>query len=146
MKVERTTEIAAPPERVYELVMDPRRLKEWVTIHDDLEEAPEGQLERGSKLTQVLKLAGRRFHVRWTIVENDACRRVVWEGAGPVASHARVVYEFESNSNGTRFTYLNEYRLPGGPFGRLAGSALSRVTAKELDGSLARLKRIVENY
>ena len=146
MKVERTTEIAAPPDRVYDLVMDPRRLEEWVTIHHYLEDAPEGQLKEGSKLTQVLKLAGRRFHVRWTVVENDPCRRVVWEGDGPVASHARVVYQFEPNSNGTRFTYLNEYRLPGGPFGRLAGSAVSRITAKELDGSLARLKQIVEKY
>jgi carbon monoxide dehydrogenase subunit G len=145
VKVERTIDIAAPPERVYDLVMDPRRLEQWVTIHDLLEQAPDGQLEQGLTLVQRLKLAGRRFTVRWTVVENEQCRRVVWEGDGPVASHARVVYEFEPNSEGTRFSYLNEYRLPGGPFGRLAGSALSRVTAKELDGSLARLKRIVES-
>ena len=144
MRVERSTDIAATPERVYDLVMDPRRLEEWVTIHDHLEDAPDGSLEGGSKLTQYLRLAGRRFKVRWTVVENDPCRRVVWDGHGPVASHARVVYEFESNSGGTRFTYVNEYRLPGGPLGRLAGSAVSRVTAKELDGSLARLKRILE--
>jgi uncharacterized protein YndB with AHSA1/START domain len=144
MKVERTTEIAAPPERVYELVMNPRRLEDWVTIHDHLEDAPDGQLQRGSRLTQVLRLAGRRFHVRWTVVENEPCKRVVWEGDGPVASHARVIYEFEPNATGTRFKYLNEYRLPGGPFGRLAGTAVSRVTAKELDATLARLKHILE--
>jgi carbon monoxide dehydrogenase subunit G len=144
MKVERTVEIAAPPERVYEVVMDPDRLEDWVTIHHQLEDAPNGRLKKGSKLTQVLKLAGTRFHVRWTVVENDPCVRVVWEGRGPVTSHARVVYEFEGNGDGTTFSYLNEFELPGGALGRLAGRAVSRVTQKELDGSLQRLRSLVE--
>jgi uncharacterized protein YndB with AHSA1/START domain len=145
MRVERQTEIAAPPDRVYRVVMDPTRLEEWVTIHHDLDDAPPVRLERHSQLGQTLKLAGRKFHVDWTVVENDPCRRVVWEGRGPVRSRARVVYEFEQNGlGGTRFAYTNEYDLPGGVIGRLAGRSLARMTAKELDGSLARLKRLVE--
>ena len=144
MKVERTIEIAAPAKQVYDIVMDPSRLTDWVTIHDRLEDAPNGRLKRGSKLTQRLKLAGRSFTVRWTVVENDPCRRVVWEGRGPVGSHAQVVYSFSENGNGTRFSYMNQYDLPGGPVGRIAGHAVSRVTEKELDGSLQRLKSLVE--
>lgn len=144
MKVERSVEIASPPDRIYDLVMDPRRLEEWVTIHDHLEEAPEGSLRKGSRLTQCLKLAGRKFNVRWEVVENERERRVVWDGKGPVRSHARVIYEFEPNEDGTRFSYTNEYELPGGPLGRVAGGAVRRITAKELDGSLDRLKKLVE--
>ena len=143
MKVERTVQISAPPRRVYEVVMDPRRLEDWVTIHHELADAP-AVLKKGSKLTQSLKLAGRRFTVRWTVVENDPCRKVVWEGKGPVGSTARVEYRFAENGEGTRFSYLNEYALPGGVLGRLAGRPVSRVTAGELDGSLQRLKSLVE--
>jgi uncharacterized protein YndB with AHSA1/START domain len=146
MKVERDICIDAPPERVYDVVMDPHRLEDWVTIHDHLEDAPAGPLKKGSKLTQILKLAGRRFHVRWTVVENEPCKRVVWEGRGPVGSHARVIYEFADSSNGDRtdFRYCNEYDLPGGPLGRLAGRGVARVTQKELDVTLQKLKRIIE--
>jgi uncharacterized membrane protein len=144
VKVERTIEIDAPARQVYEIVMNPARLGDWVTIHDHLEDAPSGQLKRGSKLTQALKLAGRRFKVRWTVVENDPCRRVVWEGRGPVGSHAQVVYSFDEDGQGTRFSYMNKYDLPGGPVGRVAGHAVARVTEKELDGSLQRLKSLVE--
>jgi carbon monoxide dehydrogenase subunit G len=144
VKAERTVQVEAPPERVYDLVMDPDRLDEWVTIHDHLEDAPSGQLEEGSHLTQCLRLAGRKFKVRWTVVQNDHCRRVVWEGKGPVASHARVVYEFEPNGGGTRFSYANEYELPGGPLGRLAERTVSRMTKKALHDSLQRLKELVE--
>jgi carbon monoxide dehydrogenase subunit G len=144
MKVEKTIEIAAPPERVYEVVMDPRHLEDWVTIHDHLEGAPDGRLKTGSELTQCLKLAGRRFHVNWKVVEDDPCRRVVWDGKGPVRSHARVAYEFEPNGSGTRFSYCNEYDLPGGVLGRAAGGAVKRVTGKEVDATLQRLKQLVE--
>jgi uncharacterized membrane protein len=144
VKVERTIEIDAPARQVYEIVMNPARLGDWVTIHDHLEDAPQGQLKRGSKLTQALKLAGRRFKVRWTVVENDPCRRVVWEGRGPVGSHAQVVYSFDEDGRGTRFSYMNKYDLPGGPVGRVASHAVARVTEKELDGSLQRLKSLVE--
>jgi carbon monoxide dehydrogenase subunit G len=144
VRVERTVDIAASPQEVYDVVMDPERLEEWVTIHHHLEDAPNGRLRKGSKMTQVLKLAGTKFHVRWTVVENEPFVRVVWEGRGPVASHARVVYELEGNGDGTRFRYLNEYDLPGGALGRIAGRAVSRVTQKELEGSLQRLKSLVE--
>ena len=144
MKVERQIDLGAPREEVYRLLMDPNRLGDWVTIHDHLDDAPSGNLVEGSKLTQCLRLAGRKFTVRWTVVENDPCERVVWEGKGPLASHARVVYEFEPNAKGTRFSYTNEYDLPGGVFGRLAGRTVMRVTAKEVDGSLQRLKSIVQ--
>ena len=59
MKVERSVEIAAAPGEVYNVVMDPARLDDWVTIHDHLEDAPNGQLKRGSKLTQTLRVAGQ---------------------------------------------------------------------------------------
>jgi carbon monoxide dehydrogenase subunit G len=144
MKVERTVDIAAPPREVYDIVMDPSRLGDWVTIHDRLEDAPKGQLRQGSKLTQCLRLAGRRFTVRWTVAENDPCKRVVWEGRGPVGSHAQVVYGFNENGQGTRFSYMNHYDLPGGPLGRIAGRAVSRVTEKEADVSLQKLKSLLE--
>jgi uncharacterized membrane protein len=144
MRVERTTHIAAPAKDVYDVVMDPRRLGDWVTIHHHLEGSPRTPLQKGSELTQSLKLAGRTFRVHWHVVENAPCEHVVWEGRGPLASHARVEYRFDSNRGGTDFSYVNEYDLPGGPLGRVAGRAVSRVTQKEVDGSLQRLKQLVE--
>jgi uncharacterized membrane protein len=144
MRVERAIHIAAPPEAVYDIVMDPARLSEWVTIHDHLESSSQSPLQKGSELTQVLKLAGRRFKVHWNVIENQPCEHVVWEGRGPVASHARVEYRFNSNAGGTDFSYVNEYDLPGGALGRIAGRAVARVTQKELDATLQRLRQLVE--
>jgi uncharacterized protein YndB with AHSA1/START domain len=145
VRVERSVEIAATPERIYEVIMDPACLERWVTIHAALEDAPDGQLENGSELTQRLQLAGRGFTVHWKVVENRPARRVEWVGSGPMRSHAGVTYQLEpSDDGGTRFTYTNEFALPGGPLGRVAGSVVRRVTAGELDRSLDRLRAMVE--
>jgi carbon monoxide dehydrogenase subunit G len=145
VKFERTIDIDAPPESVYEVVMDPQHLEDWVSIHQSLMDAPGGELKQGSELTQCLKLAGRKFNVTWKVVEDNCPVRVVWEGQGPVHSHAKVVYEFERAKNGgTRFSYMNEYDLPGGPLGKLAGRSVSGVARREADKSLQRLKKLIE--
>ena len=144
MKVERSIQLAAAPEDVYRLVMDPRRLKDWVSLHKRLKEAPEGELAEGSKLTQTLKVAGQRFTVRWTVVEDECPTRVVWEGHGPVRTTAKVTYGFAKRDGGTSFSYCNEYELPGGAAGRFAGRAVSGVAARETERSLERLKRLLE--
>ncbi len=145
MKVEQSVDIAATPERIYAVIMDPACLARWVTIHKELEDAPAGQLRRGSELTQRLHLAGRDFTVHWKVVENEPARRVVWEGSGPLRSHAGVTYEFApEGDDGTRFTYTNEFALPGGPLGRFAGPVVRRVTSGEIDRSLERLRALVE--
>lgn len=144
MKVEHNTRVAAPPQRLYDVVMDPGRLEDWVTIHRHLEGTPPPLLKSGSKLTQCLKLAGKKFKVNWTVVEDEPCKHVVWEGRGPLASRARVEYRFEPDGDTTNFYYVNEYDLPGGALGRFAGKAVARVTQRELEGSLQRLKALVE--
>lgn len=145
MNVKRKIDIAASAQDIYAVVMDPHRLKEWVTIHQSLKDAPKGNLKKGSTLTQYLKLAGRSFKVEWTVSENDPAKRVVWDGKGPLRSKAKVIYDMSDNSGDkTHFTYLNEYELPGGPLGRMAGPAVRKVTGKELDASLERLRKLVE--
>ena len=85
-----------------------------MTIHDSLQDAPDRPLERGSELTEVLRIAGRTFRARWTVVENEPCKRVVWQGRGPLGSDARVVYRFDCVDEGreTTFSFINEYELP----------------------------------
>lgn len=144
MRVEHTEVIAAPPSELFDVVTDPRRLEDWVTIHEELVQAPAGALRKGSRLTQKLKLAGRCFTVEWKVVESERPRRVVWEGHGPVHSEASVTYELAPNGDGTRFSYVNDYHLPGGPLGRLAGPLVKRVTKRELQASLERLRALVE--
>ena len=84
--VKATIDIDAPPEDVWEALMDPTRLREWVTIHRKLGKSPKPPLELGDELDQTLCLRGVNFKVHWTVREADRPRRAVWEGKGPARS------------------------------------------------------------
>ena len=144
MKVERTIEIAARPGEVYDLIADPDRLGEWVTIHQYVDGDAPAELVEGAKMTQCLKLAGRNFKVKWKVVESDRPNRLVWEGRGPMRSKAKVVNSLTPTDKGTRFSHLNEYSLPGGPLGNMAGPVVRRVTGGEVDKTLQQLKELLE--
>ncbi|MEA2353323.1 MAG: hypothetical protein QOJ14_1737 [Thermoleophilaceae bacterium] len=144
-KLEREIEIHASPERVYDVLADPDCLGEWVTIQEELEEAPNGDLVAGSTLRQRMKIAGQRFRLSWTVVEADRPNRIVWDGRGPMHTKAKAIYELSaSGDGGTRFSYMNEYELPGGVAGRIAGRAIAKASGREADRTLERLKQLVE--
>lgn len=144
--VQCVTEITVPPEQVWEIVMDPRRLGDWVTIHRDLGDVP-ARLECGSTFEQTLNIRGAHLHVAWTVVDLDPPHRAVWEGRGPAHSRASIVYELQPlGAAGTRFGYTNEFKPPGGPLGAVAGRVLvGGLSQREAQRSLERLKQLAES-
>jgi carbon monoxide dehydrogenase subunit G len=145
MEIRESVELAAPPQEVFDLLMDVDRLGEWVTAHRAIVDQPEGPLSEGSSFTQKLRLAGLSFKVGWQVTRLERPRLVEWRGKGPGGSDARVCYALSGNGGGTRFDYVNEFRLPGGRLAQLAGRAIGKDRARrEARGSLERLKRLLE--
>lgn len=139
-------EIAAPIERVWETVMDPSRLGDWVTIHRSVGHVSDHPLRRGSTMDQSMCVRGITFRVHWTLMEVDSPRHALWEGGGPAHSTAIIRYELSSEGDGrTAFKYTNEFRPPGGRLGNVASRFIVGATSeREANSSLARLKALVE--
>lgn len=145
--VKASIEIGVPPEKVWDVIMDPSHYDDWVTIHRKLGHVDSGELREGFRVDQTLCLHHANFKVKWSLVECDAPYHAVWEGKGPAGSHARIVDKLVALDRGgrTRFDYLNEYYQPGGILGRMAGRVLVTHTAeREAAQSLARLKAYLE--
>jgi uncharacterized protein YndB with AHSA1/START domain len=139
-------DIDAPVERVWETVMDPYRLKDWVTIHRALEDVSGGQLRKGSTMEQVLHMRGVSFHVRWTLIDVNVPSRAEWDGRGPAHSRARILYQLSGDDAGpTTFEYTNEFTPPGGRLGSVASRVIvGAASEREAHNSLTRLKALVE--
>lgn len=144
MRVEREVTFPARPDAVYDLVMDPHRLGEWVAVHAWVRDAPDGPLTQGSELVQGFRLAGFPFEVRWTVVQAERPVSALWEGRGPGGSRARVSYALAPAGAGTRFGYVNEFELPGGPLALAAAPMITAQASRDVDTTLERLRRLLE--
>ena len=65
-------EIAAPIESVWETIMDPARLGDWVTIHKSVKNVSDSPLRQGATMDQSMHVRGLTFRVHWTLVVVDA--------------------------------------------------------------------------
>jgi uncharacterized protein YndB with AHSA1/START domain len=139
-------EIDAPRDRVYDAVLDPDHLDEWVTIHRRVNHRDDGPLRKGFEMDQTLHLRGANFKVHWTLTEADRPDRATWEGRGPAHSYARTSYRLVSTDGGvTRFEYENEFTVPGGFLGAAASRVIvGGVPQREANRSLQRLKALLE--
>jgi uncharacterized protein YndB with AHSA1/START domain len=145
--VEAKIEIAAPIERVWETVMDPRRFGEWVTIHRSVSGVSADPQARGAKMDQVMHMRGVSFKVHWLLAEVDVPRLAVWEGHGPAHSKAGIRYELSRGTDGqpTVFHYVNDFAVPGGRLGATASRlVVGAASEREAHRSLARLKELLE--
>ena len=138
--------IDAPIERVWQTIMDPQRLSDWVTIHKSVSHISDSPLHAGSTMDQSMHVRGLTFKVHWTLMAVDSPRHAEWEGGGPAHSTAVIRYELSSNDDGrTTFQYTNEFHVPGGRLGNVASRMIVGATSeREALKSLERLKALVE--
>jgi hypothetical protein len=102
-----TTAIAAPAERVWELLTDVGRWPIWNTTVDRVA----GQVALGAAVTVYTKMSpGRAFPV--TVAELDAPRRMVWRGGMPLGLFVGTrTYMIAPQSGGTvRFEMREEFK------------------------------------
>jgi uncharacterized membrane protein len=138
--------IHAPVQAVWDTVMDPSRLGDWVTIHRSVRDVSSNPLRRGSTMDQLLHLRGVTFRVRWTLIDVHAPNHAEWEGQGPAHSKARIRYELSPDGDdATVFDYMNEFTPPGGRLGSAASKMIvGTASEREARNSLERLKALLE--
>jgi uncharacterized protein YndB with AHSA1/START domain len=140
-----STRIAAAPADVWEMIMNPSRLGDWVTIHRRLIHADDGPPRVGYEMDQQIHLRGVNLVVHWKLVDCRANQLAVWKGAGPARSRARTEYKLSTEGDGTRFDYRNEFRPPLGPVGAIVSRALvGGMPEREAKRTLDRLRAYLE--
>ncbi|MEA2242986.1 MAG: hypothetical protein QOD24_2542 [Solirubrobacteraceae bacterium] len=143
--VRASIEIAAPIEDVWESIIDPSRIREWVTIVDSIDHVDRGPVRPGFRMDQTLHLRGVHFKVRWTLEEVYVPTYARWVGTGPARSTATTEYRLSAGDGHTRFDYCNEFRTPFGPLGAAASKVIvGGIPEKEANASLRRLKENLE--
>jgi len=144
--VNASIEISVPQREVWEAIMDPARINEWVTIVQSIDHDDGGPLRPGYRMDQTLCIRGISFKVHWTLKYVEEPQYARWEGRGPARSRAVTEDRLVTRNGVTRFDYHNEFRTPLGPIGAFASRAfVGGIPQKEANASLQLLKQILEH-
>jgi len=118
VEVRETIEIDAPPERVWDVLLDFESYPQWNPMFPKLK----GSRAVGSRLRGKLKVGGLTIPLQAKIVACDPNRELRWIGKGPglTGEHAQLV---ESLDNGTRTRFV-QHEVFTGVLTKLLGSVI----------------------
>jgi uncharacterized membrane protein len=136
--LEHAVTIAAPPARVWEVLVDVGRWPERIPTVDAVERLDEGPLVVGSRT----RLRQPRLpEAVWTVTEVDEGRSFAWESRSPgVAISAG--HRVEPHGDATRLTLSVAISGPIAPVGWLMTKGLTR---RYVETEAASIKRVAED-
>jgi len=146
MKVQRSIEIAASPQKIWPFLVEPEKILKWCITFKKFEYT--GQQRSGVGTTFYLEekvspmpLMKLNFAVtEWA--ENERLAFKMTSGTGIKGYEQRWVAE--PMPSGSRFTFTENFEMPFGIIGRLIGPLAQRGSMATVKKMLAKLKSLAE--
>jgi len=145
MKVQKSVEIAAPPEKVWPFFVEPEKVMQWCTTFKRFEYCGAQHSGVGTPVYIEEQAGGRLSKMQFEVTEwkeNEKLGLRMVSGA----SYPRYVQEYslESSPAGSRVTFGEEIELPYGVIGKLLGVVGERMSAATVAKMEAKLKELAE--
>jgi len=145
MKIQRSVEIAAPPEKIWPFMVEPEKILKWVITFQKFEYTTEQHSGVGTPFYAEEKAGGPLMKIHFTVtewVENErlAARMV----SGNVVKSYELRFTLEPTPSGSKFTFLEVFELPYGIIGKLINAIGKRMSESHLEQCLSKLKSLAE--
>lgn len=138
--VSKSLEIAAPPNKVWNVATDWNRYGEWNVSHTGFPEGPPSG-EHGAKFKETITIMGMPGQASWTVVEHVEPTRTVWSGEGPMGITLGTKIELSPKGDST--TVKIEVTFDGGPLSGPLGATVAASAEKGAQESLEKLAGLV---
>ncbi|HEX5951502.1 MAG TPA: SRPBCC family protein [Actinomycetota bacterium] len=142
--VEVLVEVEAPPERVWEVVSDPRKLSHWDRHVESVEGVPVGGLAEGVRYTTVMRFMAVRGHVAAEVLEFEPPHRSVILLTGLIDAIVTTTVEPLPGER-SLLKHVIDYHFRGGAIGEFAARSLQLLGGAQLalrHGTLAQKREI----
>lgn len=134
-------EIAAAPEKVWSVMMDPAQFSAWIDNHQGFIGEPPAALAPGMSFGQRMRVMGMPAELRWTVDGLEEPRRLVLQGVGPMGINLTATQQLDAAEAGTAVSVTYDFK--GAAVFAVAGQ-LQREVGDSLRTSLGKLKALVE--
>ena len=145
MKVNKSIDIVAPPEKVWPFLVEPDNILKWCITFKKFEYTTEQRSGVGTPLYVEEKAGGPLMKLNFTVtewVENEKLAFKMTSGTSVKSYEQRWV--LKPTASGSTFTFMEEVELPFGVIGKLIGSVTQRISEGHVKQMLTELKSLAE--
>ncbi len=147
MKIQRSIEIASPPEKIWPFLVESEKILKWCITIQKFEYTGEQRsgIGIGTPFYSEEKAGGRLMKLNFVVTEwvqnkSVACRMT----SGNFLKGYEQRSTIEAAPSGSRFTYIEESKLPYGVIGKILGLFARSSSEAHVKKMLAKLKSLAE--
>ena len=129
------------PDKAWKLASDLGRFDEWLTIFGGWRGPVPDVIEKGTKVSSLIKVKGFRNTIKWVVTEYDEPERIGLAGTGRGGVKIDLSMTVSADGGGSTFDLTAELRggLLSGPVGKLVARVIESDVRSSVD-NLAALK------
>ena len=145
MRVQKSIEIAAPPEKVWPFLVEPEKVLQWCITFKRFEYTGNQRGGIGTPLYIEEQAGGGLSKMQFEVTEwkeNESLGLRMVSGASYGSYNQR--WSLERSASGSRFTFMEEIELPFGVIGKLLGLVAQRMSLATVGKMEAKLKALAE--
>jgi uncharacterized protein YndB with AHSA1/START domain len=145
MKVQRSVEIKAPPEKVWPWLTEPEKIMKWFTLLRKFEYTGEQRSGVGTTFYYEEKSGGQLLKMNYKIIEWEENSKIAFGVISGSLKKDDQVWSIERTPTGSRFTMFEDLEMPMGIIGKFIGALFGQMMiGKNMEKILANLKLLAE--
>ena len=145
MRVEKSVEVAAPPEKIWSFLIEPKKVLQWYIPLQKFEYSSDQSGNAGASLYFEEKVAGRLMKLNCVVTECIENKRFAFKmTSGSMMKSYEEKWTIENITPGCRFTFVEHGELPYGIVGKFIEPFVQRMSGSTIDKMLSKLKSLVE--
>jgi uncharacterized protein YndB with AHSA1/START domain len=144
MKLQRSIEIAAPPEKVWPYLVEPEKIMKWFTLLKKFEYTSKRCGGVGTTFYYEEKSGPMLMKINYRVtewVENEKLAFILTSGFPKKDDQ---IWSLEATPSGSRFTFTEDFEVRWGVIGRAMGKMLGGSIGKGIEMIIGNLKSVVE--
>jgi len=146
MRIERSIEISAPPEKIWPFLIEPEKIMQWFTLLKKFEYTGEQRSGVGTPFYYEEKNGPMLMKLSYEVTEWVENEKLAFRMTSGPASTSRddQVWAIEATPSGSRFTCTEDFEMPWGFLGRMISALMGGMIGKRIQEILVNLKHVVE--
>lgn len=145
MKVQRSVEIAAPPEKIWPFLIEPEKIMKWFTLLEKFEYTGDKDRGVGATFHYEEKSGGQHMKLNYVVTEWVENEKLAFSVTSGSLKKDDQVWSIEATPSGSRFTMYEDLEMPFGIIGKIIGALFGgMMIGGNMEKILANLKNLAE--